>query len=605
MEFSVVLIAKNEEDSLPRLLRSIKQVKDIVLVDTGSTDKTVEIARKAGVKVFEEGYRFQEVVTKQISNAANIDAEWNKEEKILEEGEKAFNYSSARNYAACLAKNKMIFMPDCDEEVTWDFEKLKKEIEGVDRLEYDFVFAHDDAGKPLIQFIHSKFYNREKFRWVRNIHEVLTGEGKTKYVPPAIIKLDHWQNTSQNRDHYLKGLAIDNVTNEYSDRNMHYYARELMYRDRPKTAIAKFERHIEKPGWVIEQAQSAHYIGDCQRMLGDDDSALEAYYRAIRMFPGKRESYNAIGGIYLERKMWHEAAAMFVACLEIPEPNFYSTFGPMYREIPHNNLAIALWQKGEEEKAFGHLQKVLEYDPDNLQALSNIKYSIPTPKVSIVIPTLGRPKKLKRLIEKIKEHAVYPDYEIIVVHDGEDIVPYEGVTSLKNDTRLGVPITLKRGVETSSGDLVMYLGNDCVPLSGFLIKAVYKMWQAYGEEMDGLVGLNDMYWHGEFATHWLASKKLLPMLDGDFFYVGYHHCGCDNELTERCRKVDRYVWAEHAKVYHDHPVQTGFNIKDQDEVYAIAYNQEKVAEDKALLHKRAKELGFELRENFERPVEKK
>ncbi|MGB6432253.1 MAG: glycosyltransferase, partial [Candidatus Acidiferrales bacterium] len=50
---SAILIARNEESELPRALESLEGVADeIVLVDSGSTDRTAEIARAAGARVF-------------------------------------------------------------------------------------------------------------------------------------------------------------------------------------------------------------------------------------------------------------------------------------------------------------------------------------------------------------------------------------------------------------------------------------------------------------------------------------------------------------------------------------------------------------------------
>lgn len=65
MEFSVAIITKNEENTLPRLLKSLEGVKDIVVVDTGSTDKTVSIAKEHGCKVKEVGEKFIEKPTEQ------------------------------------------------------------------------------------------------------------------------------------------------------------------------------------------------------------------------------------------------------------------------------------------------------------------------------------------------------------------------------------------------------------------------------------------------------------------------------------------------------------------------------------------------------------
>jgi len=54
---SVVLITLNEAENLPRTLESVQWAHEIVVVDSGSTDGTVDIARKAGARVFEEPWK--------------------------------------------------------------------------------------------------------------------------------------------------------------------------------------------------------------------------------------------------------------------------------------------------------------------------------------------------------------------------------------------------------------------------------------------------------------------------------------------------------------------------------------------------------------------
>jgi glycosyltransferase involved in cell wall biosynthesis len=51
---SLVMIAKDEEDNLPRALKSVYEwVDEIIVVDTGSSDRTMEIAREYGAKIYE------------------------------------------------------------------------------------------------------------------------------------------------------------------------------------------------------------------------------------------------------------------------------------------------------------------------------------------------------------------------------------------------------------------------------------------------------------------------------------------------------------------------------------------------------------------------
>jgi glycosyltransferase involved in cell wall biosynthesis len=50
--YSVVILTLNEEKALPACLESLRGLEDIVLLDSGSTDRTVEIANAAGLRVF-------------------------------------------------------------------------------------------------------------------------------------------------------------------------------------------------------------------------------------------------------------------------------------------------------------------------------------------------------------------------------------------------------------------------------------------------------------------------------------------------------------------------------------------------------------------------
>lgn len=52
LPLSVLILTLNEEENLPACLRSVADCADVVVLDSGSTDRTVEIARAAGARVF-------------------------------------------------------------------------------------------------------------------------------------------------------------------------------------------------------------------------------------------------------------------------------------------------------------------------------------------------------------------------------------------------------------------------------------------------------------------------------------------------------------------------------------------------------------------------
>ncbi len=66
MKFSTVVIAKNEEKTLPRLIKSLEGVDEIIVCDTGSTDNTIKVAKSLGATVFEN--KFDIIVDEALKN---------------------------------------------------------------------------------------------------------------------------------------------------------------------------------------------------------------------------------------------------------------------------------------------------------------------------------------------------------------------------------------------------------------------------------------------------------------------------------------------------------------------------------------------------------
>ena len=192
-------------------------------------------------------------------------------------------------------------------------------------------------------------------------------------------------------------------------------------------------------------------------------------------------------------------------------------------------------------------------------------------RVSVVIPYI-RPKGFRRCVEAIHNNANYLDYEIVADEDKE---------------RIGVAKKLKQLVAQADGDLVMFLGDDCVPLYDFMRIAVEVMKDL--PDGWGLVGLNDNFQDGtKHCTHWLADKRLLPLLDGEFFYTGYRHCYADNELTDRCIEMGRYIFSLEAVIEHINPmVLNDRKLMDRD--YARVYSRESMLHDQLIYLKRKRE----------------
>jgi len=581
--FSVVSIAKNESKTLPRLVSSLAEFKarggEIIVVDTGSTDGTPEIARKLGCTVFEEGPRFMRVLNADIAGKINAKFVEADEPAIVKDGDKLFNFAAARNFAASKASHDWIFVLDCDEAFTrLDIDAVTRAMETpkAAMLECEFVFAHDQFGQPIIQFRVGRCFNRLKFHYNPEciVHETVSAhtgaETIAVYLGPDALKFEHWQNQQTNRNGYLVGLALDCYLHPDNDRNSHYFARELMYKGRYQSAIKEFQRHIAMNKWPVERAQSMVYIGDCCKVLGKVEESLDWWNKAFLADGTRREPLMRLAHYFFEKDDKHKTAAYASAALVLPRIGAYMDNENHYRQEPHELLYWALWWLGDKGGSAYHWRKAIGYQPRNPKYLHDAQFY--NQHVTICIPTLGREEELKRLLELIPKTVEYPDYDVIVEQDSFE-------------SRVGVPRLLKKMVEKSKGDFVVFLGNDCIPRPGWLRIAMEAMRDRFWDA-GGLVSFNGGYWHGEFADHFLISKKLLPMLNGEIFHCGYNHCGCDEELTARCKQAGKYFWCEAAKVEHDHPCKTGVS----DQIYELGRSHQ--AEDKALLERRAKEIGF-------------
>ena len=579
MNFSVCLIAKNEETTLPRMIGSLKDFQsrggEILVLDTGSTDKTAQVARGLGCIVHEVGDKFRIQIDKKLANKINKHFIVEKEGNVVNEGESLFDFASARNYIADFATNDMIATPDCDEIFTkFDLDKVQEVIKnGAEQLEYEFVFSHDAFGNPVTKFRHCKFYNRKRMKWVGVVHEVLQGDAIRMYLGEDLIKLEHYQNEKTNRSGYLKGLAVDCFQNPDNDRNSHYFAREMMYHGKNKSAIKEFERHIAMNGWQSERAQSQLYVGDCYKAMKNYDEMGKWYMKSFDT-EARREPMMRMAEYYFGKQMHKHVIAYAEAALTVTQLPFYSNYQPYYENIPHELLYISYWWAENRIKSKEHYFKALAFCPEHPKYKHDGMFYLPM--ITFVIPTLGRPEGLKRCIDSIKA-LDYPQdlIEIIVKED-----------SFEN--RTGVPKLLKQGVAESKGEWIVLASNDLEFTPNSIRIALLSA-------PDGFISFNtgDLYPdESNQCEHFMIRKDIIKKI-GDIFDTDFFHCGCDNLLWAKMKKLGIAKRCEKAIVTHYHFAQSGranvdFQKLVSDPIYELAYSH--IEEDRTLLKKKLAEL---------------
>lgn len=236
---TVCIIAKNEEEHIEQCLKHLKKYDwEIVVTDTGSTDRTKEIAEKYADKV--------------------VDFEW------------IDDFAAARNYCASFAKNNWILVVDCDEYVTnVDISALRILMQrfpryaGVMRLTN--LVPKNSGETGYVSDDVPRMYNKNFFQYFFPIHEqICTIEsGKSMdsmdafLIPMEVI----------HHGYALTGEAME----KKQRRNL-----DLLH------------KVIEKDGGT-----GYHYfqMGQSYFVLDDIDSAISAYEKSLSMVESVEHVY--------------------------------------------------------------------------------------------------------------------------------------------------------------------------------------------------------------------------------------------------------------------------------------------------------------------------
>jgi len=154
-EISACLIVRDEECYIEKCLKSLReQVDEIVVVDTGSKDRTVELAGKYADKI--------------------LDFKW------------IDDFSAARNFSIENAKHDFVYISDADETVfEWDTNSVKNFIEENSASKVGFVnivnkYVMDGEERTRSEF-ETRLFNRNQYHYEGIIHEQVVQNTGEKY----------------------------------------------------------------------------------------------------------------------------------------------------------------------------------------------------------------------------------------------------------------------------------------------------------------------------------------------------------------------------------------------------------------------------------------
>jgi glycosyltransferase involved in cell wall biosynthesis len=253
---SVALIAKNEEAVLERCLKSVEGADEIVVVDTGSEDKTLQIAE-----------RYADTL---------LHFQW------------CNDFSKARNFAKQNCTSDWVLSIDADHINETPVEEIKEEIRKIDsEHEVAFVNAGDHHKMAIL------FKNDPNIEWVGAVHEVLNKVATVETnVRQTILK----NPKPGDEDRNLRIL----LENEKTPRAKFYLGREYYEREKYLEAIYWMEQYLEAAHWIPEKAEAWLVIAQSQWLSFRGDKAREACLQAIAVNPDFTEALLFMSDITFE-----------------------------------------------------------------------------------------------------------------------------------------------------------------------------------------------------------------------------------------------------------------------------------------------------------------
>ena len=349
---SLAMIVKNEEKTLARCLNSIKEaVDEIIIVDTGSTDSTKQIAKKFTNNVY--------------------DFEW------------VNDFSKARNYAFSLSTSDNIMWLDADDVVpktTLEKIKILKTILAPQKIDMVFMLyatSFNLSNEPTFKFYRERIVkNHSGYIWQDPVHEAITPSGNIFYLNHYIEhRKDTIKKYSNRNLKIYQDLISTNVV--LSPRQQFYYARELMYNNKISASIKVFEKYLKNDSLWLENRINAHIdLYNCYLIKNNIKKARNTLIKTLEFTTPRAEIMCKIADTFLMENDIDTAIFWYKLALNY-EPNIRSGgFFQMeyYNIYPLLNLCVCYHKKGDDNLAKEYNDKAGKVDPKNEPYLKNKKF---------------------------------------------------------------------------------------------------------------------------------------------------------------------------------------------------------------------------------------
>ncbi len=346
---SVCIIAKNEEKNIENCLKAIyKHPFEIVVVDTGSTDKTKEIAAKYANKV--------------------LDFEW------------VDDFSAARNYSLQQATNDWVLIIDCDEVIQEiDYSEIQSLIQefpyAIGRIKHDNL-CYDKSHNIVHSFsLTERLFDKRRFHYEGSIHEQVVSYDSSEqlygFEVPLTVSHTGYLGTEEDLEaKSARNIALlkHELLHHPDDPYLFYQLGEsYMLKNDYESAYEYFDK-----GFYLEVDENLEYV---QRMIISYGYTLlytNRIEKALSLanvydsFKSNADFVFLMGNIYLNARLYDKALIEYLRATSLHKhfdegTNSYKAF---------HCIGCIYEAHGQTEEAIKYFRKAGDYAPSKEKLLS-------------------------------------------------------------------------------------------------------------------------------------------------------------------------------------------------------------------------------------------
>ena len=331
MKVAVYTICKNEEKHVDRFMDACEGADGVFILDTGSSDNSVQRLRDRGAIVKEVSYDDFDFSVARNENLAMI----------------------PEDYSVCVCV-------DLDEVLHegWRAHIDKVWFDGVNRLEYTYL-QNGDSGACT----HHKIHSRYGWHWIYPIHEELEQLEEPELAYHCSLVVSHHPDTGKDRSHYIP--MLEKAISQYPDNarfRLHYAAELIRQNELFKARLALLNVTDNNDAWNIDRA----YACMISAGLVARDEQIPWLRQAVCEAPDWREPWFKLAGALYKLKRYSSAlvaAQRAMDCTHRYAVNYAddACWGPMMYEL----LARCQSACDELDEAIGTTMKGCRVYPDS------------------------------------------------------------------------------------------------------------------------------------------------------------------------------------------------------------------------------------------------